>query len=134
MERLPQIIEAYKADFDNFAPAFIARLTEKEFTAPGTYLIKAKSRKGLVEFPVNSASYIAVVDRLLRRNGFVPEYAYSEEFDNVLMTSTGESSPEGSGIIMFLNWEEPREGTEPLSQVFPKTGDTVMLAYVTPRR
>jgi len=140
MDRLPKLVEAYKVDFEHFVPAFIGSVTPEDLIASGQYTIAAKDSLGFqVSFPVDAASYLAIVDRILRRNGTSPSYVYSTELDNVMLVSLGQKPKELGqekevGIIMFLNWAEPGKGTEPLHKVFPTVGDAVILAYVVARK
>ena len=151
MQGLLEIWEAYEASFESFVPAFLFRIDANDVgSAEREHVIVAKDQKTQqeIKFAVSEASYLAVVDRLLRKKGQHPAYEYSAEFNNVLMVSIWHPAGHiedligrqligrqlsNAGIVMFLNWQEPEEGTEPLNQVFPKPGDYLMLAYVIPK-
>src|SRR3989344_4951649 len=96
MSELLRVVEEYKADFATFMPAIIHSLAAEDIGAEGNYAIDARDiRTGArVSFEVENRTYIAVLDRILRKRGLAPNYYYSGEYDNVIMTSAGHSKEE----------------------------------------
>ena len=83
------------------------------------------------EISIPGNSFLAVVDKVLKKKGMKAIY----NVDKVgLILSRVEGfdykESENSGILGFLNGEEPGNGKDPLHEVEVKEGDEISLAWI----
>tara|TARA_Y100000310_G_C20578954_1_gene761979 strand:- start:349 stop:726 length:378 start_codon:yes stop_codon:yes gene_type:complete len=83
------------------------------------------------ELSIPGNSFLAVVDKVLKKKGMKAVYEI-DKVGLILLRVEGFDYQESknSGILGFLNGEEPGEGKYPLHEVEVKEGDKVSLAWI----
>jgi hypothetical protein len=76
---------------------------------------------------IKGNSALAVVDKLLRKKNLLP--VYKKDAIGVLLDSI-QNQNNYSGILCFVNGEEPGNATLPLDKVTIKVGDKISLCFV----
>ncbi|HIH14976.1 MAG: hypothetical protein QT08_C0016G0019 [archaeon GW2011_AR17] len=94
---------------------------------------------------IPSNSFLAIMDRELKKLGFKAVYVWDVYFNTILRKKEagillysldGHQIPfdikhkDFMGILGFVNGQEPGEGSIPLHSIIPHVHDTIALAYV----
>jgi hypothetical protein len=83
------------------------------------------------ELSIPGNSFLAVIDKVLKRKEMKAIYEV-DKIGLILLRVEGFDYKESknSGILGFLNGEEPGEGKDPLHEVEVKEGDEVSLVWI----